>query len=278
MDAVVVDPPYGNNVMYAELSDFFYVWLKRTVGDLYPGWFDSELVDKDAEAVANPARFEGAKAGQAREMATRDYLLKMRRVFREMRRVVKPTGSMTVMFTHRETDMWNALGLALLETGWEIGSSWPVHTESVHSLHIARQNAARSTIFLFCHPRALTQDVSFWTRDLQDEVRQTAAQRAREFQQSGIEGVDLYLSTFGPVLGVLSRHWPIISEEVDRETGEPLKLQPEEALSIARREVFGLQRDGLLDGRSANWDRGHRLVPAGVEELRCSRIHLRRGA
>ena len=254
VDSVVVDPPYGNNVMYAELSDFFYVWLKRTVGDLYPGWFDTELVDKDAEAVANPARFEGAKAGQAREMATRDYLLKMRRVFREMRRVVKPTGSMTVMFTHRETDMWNALGLALLETGWEIGSSWPVHTESEHSLHIARQNAARSTIFLFCHPRALTQDVSFWTRDLQDEVRQTAAQRAREFQQSGIEGVDLYLSTFGPVLGVLSRHWPIVSEEVDRDTGEPLKLEPEEALSIARREVFGLQRDGLLDGRSANWD------------------------
>ena len=254
VDSVVVDPPYGNNVMYAELSDFFYVWLKRSVGDLYPGWFDSELVDKDAEAVANPARFEGAKAGQAREMATQDYLLKMRRVFREMRRVVKPTGSMTVMFTHRETDMWNALGLALLETGWEIGSSWPVHTESEHSLHIASRNAARSTVFLFCRPRDLAQEVSFWTRDLQDEVRQTAAQRAREFQQSGIEGVDLYLSTFGPVLGVLSRHWPIVSEEVDRDTGEPLKLEPEEALSIARREVFGLQRDGLLDGRSANWD------------------------
>ena len=254
IDAVVVDPPYGGNVMYAELSDFFYVWLKRSVGDLYPGWFDSELVDKDAEAVANPARFEGAKAGQAKKMATRDYLLKMRRVFREMRRVVKPTGSMTVMFTHRETDMWNALGLALLETGWEIGSSWPVHTEALDSLHIARQNAARSTILLFCRPRDLAQEVSFWTRDLQDEVRQTAAQRAREFQQAGIEGVDLYLSTFGPVLGVLSRHWPIISEEVDRDTGEPLKLEPEGALSIARREVFGLQRDGLLDGRSANWD------------------------
>ena len=70
VDAVVVDPPYGNNVMYAELSDFFYVWLKRSVGDLYPEWFDSELVDKDAEAVANPARFKGAKAGQAKEMAT----------------------------------------------------------------------------------------------------------------------------------------------------------------------------------------------------------------
>lgn len=254
IDAVVVDPPYGGNVMYAELSDFFYVWLKRSVGDLYPGWFDSELVDKDAEAVANPARFGGTKTGQAKEMATRDYLLKMRRVFREMRRIVKPNGSMTVMFTHRETEMWNALGLALLETGWEIGSSWPVHTESEHSLHISQKNSARSTVFLFCRPRELAQDVSFWTRDLQDEVRHTATQRAREFQQAGIDGVDLYLSTFGPVLGVLSRNWPIISEEVDRETGEPLSLEPEEALSVARREVFDLQREGLLDGRAANWD------------------------
>ena len=254
LHSVVVDPPYGNNVMYAELSDFFYVWLKRTVGDLYPTWFDSELVDKDAEAVANPARFEGAKAGQAKQMATRDYLLKMRRVFREMRRVVKPTGSMTVMFTHRETDMWNALGLALLETGWEIGSSWPVHTESEHNLNIAQRNAARSTVLLFCRPRDLALEASFWNRDLQDEVRNIARQRAREFQQSGIDGVDLYLSTFGPVLGELSRHWPIISEEVDRETGEPLRLEPEEALSIARSEVFGLQREGLLNGGVANWD------------------------
>ena len=254
VDAVVVDPPYGGNVMYAELSDFFYVWLKRSVGDLYPGWFDSELVDKDAEAVANPARFENARGGQAKELATRDYLMKMNRVFREMRRVVKPDGAMTVMFTHRETEMWNALGLALLETGWEIGSSWPVHTESEHSLHIARKNAARSTIFLFCRPRELSDEVSFWNQDLRDEVRRTASERARDFQQAGIEGVDLYLSTFGPVLGVLSRSWPIISEEVDRETGEAVRLEPEAALSIARREVFALQREGLLDGRAANWD------------------------
>ena len=254
VDAVVVDPPYGNNVMYAELSDFFYVWLKRSVGDIYPDWFDAELVDKDSEAVANPARFTEARGGKAAELATRDYLLKMRRVFREMRRVVKPGGSMTVMFTHRETDMWNALGLALLETGWEIGSSWPVHTESEHSLHIAQKNAARSTVLLFCRPRQTAETQSFWDQDLRNEVTRTAGERAREFQEAGIDGVDLYLSTFGPVLGVLSRHWPIISEDVDRETGESLPLEPEAALTIARREVFRLQREGLLDGRAANWD------------------------
>ena len=254
VDAVVMDPPYGGNVMYAELSDFFYVWLKRSVGDIYPDWFDTELVDKDSEAVANPARFTGALGGKPKELATQDYLLKMRRVFREMRRVVKPNGSMTVMFTHRETDMWNALGLALLETGWEIGSSWPVHTESENSLHIAQKNSARSTVFLYCRPRPVSETQSYWDQDLRNEVTRTAGERAREFQEAGIDGVDLYLSTFGPVLGVLSRHWPIISEDVDRETGESLPLEPEAALSIARREVFRLQREGLLDGRAANWD------------------------
>ena len=254
VDAVVVDPPYGDNVMYAELSDFFYVWLKRSVGDIYPDWFNTELVDKDSEAVANPARFTGAQGGKPKELATRDYLLKMRRVFREMRRVVKQGGSMTVMFTHRETDMWNALGLALLDTGWEIGSSWPVHTEPEHSLHIAQKNSARSTVFLYCRPRPVAETQSYWDQDLRNEVTRTAGERAREFQEAGIDGVDLYLSTFGPVLGVLSRHWPIISEDVDRETGESLPLEPEAALSIARREVFRLQREGLLDGRAANWD------------------------
>ena len=254
VDAVVVDPPYGNNVMYAELSDFFYVWLKRSVGNLYPDWFDTELVDKDNEAVANPARFTGTPGGKPKELATRDYLLKMRRIFREMRRVVKAGGSMTVMFTHRETDMWNALGLALLDTGWEISSSWPVHTESEHSLHIAKKNSARSTVLLFCRPRTTVGEQSYWDHDLRSEVTRTAGKMALDYQEAGIDGVDLYLSTFGPVLGVLSRHWPIIKEDVDRETGESQRLEPEAALNIARQEVFRLQREGLLNGRAANWD------------------------
>lgn len=253
VDAVVVDPPYGDNVMYAELSDFFYVWLKRSVGDLYPDWFRSELTDKHQEAVANPALFRGQR-GDALELATRDYLLKLRRIFRELRRVVKPEGAMVVMFTHRETGMWNALGLALLETGWEVGSSWPVHTESEHSLHQARKNAARSTILMFCRPRRTDWEPSYWDIGLQQEVRATARREAQEYQRYGVEGVDLYLATFGPVLGVLSRHWPILSAEVDRETGQPRPLQPEAALSIARREVFALRKEQMLAGRPASWD------------------------
>lgn len=253
VDAVIVDPPYGNNVMYAELSDFFYVWLKRSVGDVYPNWFRTELTEKQTEAVANPALFRGQK-GDPRELATRDYLLKMRRCFREMRRVVKPEGAMVVMFTHRETEMWNALGLALLETGWQIGSSWPVNTEFLHSLHQLRKSAARSTILLFCEPRQQASESTYWDQALQQQVRATARNKAREYQEFGIEGVDLYLCTYGPVLGVLSQAWPILSAEVDRESGQPLRLEPEVALSIARREVFAMRKEQLIEGRPAAWD------------------------
>ena len=87
-----------------------------------------------------------------------------------------------------------------------------------------------------------------------NEVRSTARTRAREYQEQGIDGVDLYLATYGPVLGVLSGKWPLLSPEVDRETGEPVRMEPEEALRIARREVFALRREQLLEGRAASWD------------------------
>ena len=253
LDAVIVDPPYGNNVMYAELSDFFYVWLKRSVGDIYPEWFNTELTDKRTEAVANPALFRDQKAN-AQQLATRDYLIKMRRAFREMRRVLKPEGVMVVMFTHRETDMWNALGLALLETGWEIGASWPVHTESEHSLHQARKNAARSTILLFCRPRHVSEEPTYWDLEMAHQIRSRARSEAIGYQQAGVDGVDLYIATYGPVLGVLSAKWPILSDRVEPDTGRPIRLEPEDALRLARQEVFALRREQLLHNKPASWD------------------------
>lgn len=252
VDLVVVDPPYFDNVMYGELSDFFYVWLKRSVGDLYPDWFQTELVDKTAEVVANPAVFSGGR--EARSRAERDYLVKMRQVFRECRRVVKPSGAMVVMFTHRRVEAWNALALALLETGWAITTSWPIHTESEHSLHIARKNAARSTILLTCVPRAERHEPAYWDEALRRAVREVARSRARAYYDQGVRGVDLHLAVFGPVLAVLSAHWPIVHPEVDRVTGQPRPFEPQEALQQARQEVFTLRREQLLGPRPVRWD------------------------
>ena len=90
IDAVVMDPPYYDNVMYAELSDFFYVWLKRTAGHVFPELFRRHLTDKDNEAVANPAKFQGQKG--ARALAGRDYQERMASIFAECRRTLKPDG------------------------------------------------------------------------------------------------------------------------------------------------------------------------------------------
>ena len=120
VDAIVFDPPYHNNVNYAELSDFFYVWLKRTVGYIYPELCRPYLADKVNEAIASPARFREQAAGQgqsAGKLATADYEAKMGEIFRECRRVIKPDGIMTVMFTHRTTAAWDALVTGLIGAG-----------------------------------------------------------------------------------------------------------------------------------------------------------------
>ena len=192
--AIVVDPPYYANVMYGELSDFFYVWLKRTVGDLYPEAFASVLTDKDAEAVANPARFKGLVGRSPQELADQDYERKMFACFREFHRVLRDDGVLTVMFTHKRTDAWNALGRALIEAGFEVRASWPVRTESEHSLHQAKKNAAQSTILMVCRKRPPSGEATWWD-EVKGKVREEARRRAREYEEAGITGVDLYLAT-----------------------------------------------------------------------------------
>jgi len=245
-----VDPPYHDNVMYAECSDFFYVWLKRTVGDLFPGWFGDELTNKDDEAVANQSRFEGAK--KKRELATADYERKMAACFREMNRVLRPDGVLTVMFTHKKVEAWNTLATSLIGAGLSIQASWPVRTESEHSLHQARKNAASSTILLVCRKRGPDREPVWWD-DLKGQVREEARAKARAFHSQGISGVDLYISTFGPVLSILSRNWPVLSAETDGD-GHPLPLRPEVALDLAREEVIALRKEELLLGRKVQFD------------------------
>lgn len=248
--AVVVDPPYFANVMYAELSDFFYVWLKRTIGDLFPDWFKDELTNKDDEAVANEARFKGLK--NRSELAKTDYERKLAACFREMYRVLHPDGVLTVMFTHREVSAWDTLAAALIEAGFVIQASWPVHTESEHSLHQAKKNAARSTIILVCRKRGSEGEPKWWD-DLKAEVRRVAREKAREFHAQGISGADLYISVFGPVLSIISQNWPVFSSETD-EKGQPIPLRPDAALELAREEVIALRREELLYGRKVQFD------------------------
>ncbi len=249
---VVIDPPYYDNVQYAELSDFFYVWLKRTASHLYPQFFETELTDKASEAVANSARFMDFDKKNSKNLARRDYESKMTNFFAEAHRVLRGDGVLTVMFNHKKVEAWDALGRSLIEGGFEILTSWPVHTEPA-SLNQAKKAASASTILLTCRKRAAAPDPVWWD-DLRSEVQQTARRKAEEYAADGIEGVDLYVSTFGPVLSVVSRRWPVHTSEADPATGEPVPLRPEEALDLARKEVAGLRLRGIALGRPVRFD------------------------
>ena len=240
-------------MQYAELSDFFYVWLKRTAGHFCPHLFSRELTQKANEAVANPARFKDFDKKNARSLARADYQAKMTRIFAEAHRVLVDDGVMTVIFSHKEAEAWDTLGQALIESGFQIDTSWPVHSESENSLHQAKKAAAASNILLACHKRAV-KDEAVWWEDLVREVRQVARQSAERFRAQGVQGVDLYISTFGPVLSVISGRWPVFTSEVDPQTGDPRTLRPEEALNLARREVADMRLQGMLLGRAVEFD------------------------
>ena len=253
VDVVVMDPPYYDNVMYAELSDFFYVWLKRTAGYVFPELFRRRLTDKDNEAVANPARWKGEKGAKAR--AGKDYQERMAAIFQECRRVLKPDGIMTLMFTHKATGAWDALTVGLMEAGFRITASWPINTEAPGSLHIKDKAAANSTVFLVCRPRTGDEekesDDVYW-EDVEPEVARAVRKRIPQFKEANIRGVDLYLASFGPALEEFSRHWPLRrgtprpqtqaqkrrrQSELFEEKKDPYTATPEDALEVARREV-----------------------------------------
>ena len=252
VDVVVMDPPYYDNVNYAELSDFFYVWLKRTAGHVVPELFTRHLTDKENEAIANQALFVGQKGAKA--LAGRDYQQRMARIFEECRRVLKPNGIMTLMFTHKATGAWDALTKGLMEAGFIITASWPINTEAEGSLHIKDKSAANSTIFLVCRPReaAPTDGAADYWEDVEPLVAQAVRGRVEDFQKAGIGGVDLYLACFGPALEEFSRHWPLKrgtprpqpeerrrrkQAEMFEEEWDPYAVTPEDALDAARREV-----------------------------------------
>ncbi len=228
ISAVVVDPPYDDNVQYSELADFFYVWLKRTQGHRHPDWFATYLCDHDEEAVVNISRFrdEGEAAKAAKEKARTHYRDLMTGTFRECHRVLQEDGVLTVMFTHKKQEAWEALFTALIRSGFTITATWPVKTESEHSLHQAKKNAAQSTVFLVARKRDPKAGTGYFDRAMQQEIRQRAESAADRLQKEGLNAVDQLVGSFGPALEVYSRY-----AEVRTDTGDEVGV--DRAIDIA---------------------------------------------
>jgi adenine-specific DNA methylase len=200
------------------LADFFYVWLKRTQGHRRPEWFASYLCDKDREAVKNLTRHRPPGIGRPRrgqrspqesavkEAAQETYQRLMTEVFGECHRVLRDDGALTVMFTHKKQEAWEALFQSLIATGFTITATWPVQTESQHSLHQAEKNAAQSTVILVARKRAPGAQRAYFDDSMKAEIREVARRTAERLQREGLNPVDQLVGAFGPAMEVFSRY------------------------------------------------------------------------
>jgi putative DNA methylase len=147
-DSVITDPPYYDNVPYADISDFFYVWLRRTIGHLYPEHFASPGTPKKQEAVADATRHGGSK-----EKARQAYEQMMAQSFAEAHRVLKPAGELVIVYAHKTTLGWATLVDALRRAGFMVTEAWPLDTEMKSRLRGMDSSALASSIFLVARKR-----------------------------------------------------------------------------------------------------------------------------
>ncbi|MBW4483630.1 MAG: DUF1156 domain-containing protein [Tildeniella torsiva UHER 1998/13D] len=245
IDIIITDPPYYATIQYSELADFFYVWQKRVLGDIFPELYLSELTDKDREAVANPSRFRNM-GESAEELANRDYEAKMALAFAEYFRVLRDDGVMTVQFNHKDSGAWDVLAKSLIDAGFEITASWAVSTENPQNLHQAQKNSVSSTVLLVCRKRDPNAGSAWWD-DLRPELANLVEQRAPEFEANDIGGIDLYLSAFGPALNVFSRAWPVLDSS-------GVEMRPEVAFGEARKAIANYRFRKLLEADTAGFD------------------------
>jgi len=219
---IVVDPPYAENVMYAEVSDFFYVWLKRLLGDVFPETFKATLTEKEEEAVSNPVRFKGV-GRSAKKLAQEDYKIKMEACFRDMNRILQDNGVMTVMFTHRTAEAWSSLATALMNANFTFISGWPVHTEPPEKFAKTGKGVLKVTVLLTCRKRKANHP-GIWEH-IADDLREVAKQKIEEFSKLGIDGPDLKVSVYAPVLGRFADYYPV-------RTATGREIDPQEALDL----------------------------------------------
>jgi adenine-specific DNA methylase len=209
-DAVVVDPPWADNVAYADLSDFFYVWLRRIIGDLYPEVFYTTLVPKEEEVIVNVPRFGGGKKG--RELSHRHYLSLLQNAFREIYRVLRPEGIAILMFNHRDTKIWDRVILSLLSAGLYPTTSFPVDTEMKASLHQQRRQAIQSTFLIACRKRLENAPIGQYPEIL-IEMQEGIAERLHALWRAGLRRGDLLASVIGPAVGIFGRYSKILDRD-----------------------------------------------------------------
>ncbi len=234
-DVIATDPPYYNAVPYADLSDFFQIWLHKNLGDVFPGLFISPKSPKDEEicemAGWDPIRYSNKN---------RDFYENgMRLSFNEARRCCKPNGLGVIVFAHKETGSWESLLQALITAGWKVTGSWPLDTERSGRLRAMDSAALASSVHLVCRPRkgaASAEETGDW-RDVLQELPQRIHEWMPRLAAEGVVGADAIFACLGPALEIFSRY-----ERVEKANGDIVTLREylEQVWAAVSKEALNL--------------------------------------
>jgi len=213
-DAVFTDPPYYDNVPYSYLSDFFYVWLKRSIGDLYPELFMTPLTPKSKEIVA----YSHDKGGY--EEGKRYFEKMLKKAFKEISRVLKPNGIAIIVYTHKSTAGWETLINALLESDLVPTATWPIDTEMKSRLRAKKSAALASSIYFVC--RKVKRKEVGWFNEVKEEIKNYIYEKLENLWKEGISGADYFISAIGSSIEVFGKYKKIMDYEGNEITTEKM--------------------------------------------------------
>jgi putative DNA methylase len=210
------DPPYYANINYADLADFFFVWLRRSVAEIWPSECATLLSPKDDEIIAN-------QFSRTREDARDHFEQGMRRVLGEMRVAQSPDFPATIFYAYKQEEEssagrtstgWETFLQGLIDSGFTITATWPIRTENRSRLMAAGSNALASSIVLACRPRSSSSQVA--TRgELISALREEMEPAVRLLQAENIAPVDMAQSAIGPGIAIFSRFARVIESDGD---------------------------------------------------------------
>jgi adenine-specific DNA methylase len=203
-DAVFTDPPYYDNVPYSYLSDFFYVWLKRTVGDLYPELFSTPLSPKNKEIVA----YSHNKSLKEAKIFFEENLKKS---FKEIYRILKPNGIVTIVYAHKSTEGWETLINSLIDSGLVVTASWPINTEMKKRPRAQESAALASSIYIIT--RKMKRESTGFYNNIKEELKNYLYDKLERLWSEGISGADFFISAIGSAIEIFGKYEKVIDYE-----------------------------------------------------------------
>ncbi|MDG6981832.1 MAG: DUF1156 domain-containing protein [Nitrososphaerota archaeon] len=215
-DAIFTDPPYYDNVPYSDLSDYFYVWLKRALGEVYTDLFSTPLTPKSSEIIAELPLLRGMgkelAASTVSGIKTSEYFEKMlHRSFSEIRRLLRPNGVCVLVYAHKSTSGWESLVNSLLDSGLVVTGAWPIRTEMKGRLRAKESAALASSIYMVAR-KSERSSTGFYT-EVRHDLRVHLGKKLDSLWQEGISGPDFFIAAIGSGMEVFGKYDKIIDDE-----------------------------------------------------------------